>query len=925
MARTATQTLWVTTVRPKEIDGQSFVPTAIRYNRESPTLIGQSALDTRDDNQTVNVGFKIDLGNVSPSSVYSREKFETGDGGKTAYEICNDFVTAFLSDIESELEPVSIDTPTIPAKIMVAEPLSFQVEDHSKQWLPNYRSNFRRMLSRYKEVDFLPEPFAVYQYYRYGLRIPHLQDQSKQIALILDFGGGTFDACVIESTKDGDVSIRGKHSKPLAAKSVPVGGFYVNRRLALSIVKRDLEGVERKLVDRYFRQYEQVKRGTIRRDVLRRECQVFMANFEKFEKLVEAFKVDLTSKITSWGLDDEAYDKIIIQRPKHPLRLGPWVDSELYGHQFRRVFVNEIWKNKLKDVIEGVLRIASDAIEGRNITTTLISGGSSNIRWLENLVRQDFAESLSCAQPVPISHSFQEVVANGLAIECARRYYSEEHSDGSEFMAVTYNPVKLYLSSDGGELIRDYQFRSADQRIDMTSAKPGDLIPSAQSLRHFFNQNLKWRVKLRRPPRQFLDYLFCKPSTDSLQMQDDDDEILEGAFNVEERTLKTSRNRFDNSIIVDLEVRSDGTTTPKFIYQAANERGGIAENSEVGRPFYIDMTTQSATSGRSADQYIGFDFGTSSSAVCTLNKAQISVIEARSASSEWKSITESLPSLPFPVAISVRRYLSSLDNSVAAARDAFEAGLAVMAYVTAAEACHVGRIGGTLKAFPHRAMSPLWALFNHCQRRLGKNGEFSKGLGRVLESQNEVTLFTEAIEHFTANKHGKLADDAVDWQRYVQLPLRVLLSGLDGFVFGRSMSSMPIPFGGGKHEGTFVVTNDNQPFIDTIKYTSEQSIDGSMALLVDRKSGRSISLSPFFFWFDRNKSGVQDCYMLDRFSSRSKEPTVKPCDRDEEVFADDLAHELRLSIESLLADNRNNSTMELEVHFVEGDAETRLE
>ena len=413
MANTATQTLWVTTVRPREIDGQSFVPTAIRYHLDSTILIGHPALDTRGDNQRVNIDFKIDLGDVSPSSVYGRGKFETGEGRKTAYEICNDFVAAFLSDIESELEPISRDVPKIPARIMVAEPLSFQVEGHSKQWLANYRANFRRILSRYKEVDFLPEPFAVYQYYRYGLRVPHLQDRTKQIALILDFGGGTFDACVIESTKDGDVSIRGKHSKPLEAKSVPVGGFYVNRRLALYIVKRDLEGVDRKLVDRYFRQYEKVKRGEIQRDILRQECQDFISNFEKLEKLVEAYKVDLTSRITGWGFDDEAYDKVIIRRPKHPLRLGPWVESELYGHQFRHIFVREIWEDKLKGVIDGVLRIASDAIEGRNITTTLISGGSSNIRWLENLVRQDFSESLSRAQPVPISHSFQEVVANG--------------------------------------------------------------------------------------------------------------------------------------------------------------------------------------------------------------------------------------------------------------------------------------------------------------------------------------------------------------------------------------------------------------------------------------------------------------------------------------------------------------------------------
>ena len=919
MANTASQTLWVTTIRPREIDGETSMPTAIRYSDDGTILIGDRALDIPNDKRTLNLEFKINLGDVTPGVVAGRTKFDTGSGKKTAYEICNNFVSAFLSGIERELQSISQCKPKIPAKIMVAEPLSFQDDDHSKQWLANYRSNFRRILSRYEEVDFLPEPFAVYQYYRYGLRVPRLLDRSKQIALILDFGGGTFDACVIESTKDGDVSIRGKHSKPLAAKSIPVGGFFVNRRLALYIVKRGMEGRERNLIDRYFKQYEQVKRGTLRRDVLKMECQVFMSNFEKLERLVEKHKVDLTSRITNWGLDDEAYDNVIVRRPKSPVQLGPWVNTELYAHQFRQIFVNEIW-NKLKDVIAGVLNIASTSLDGRNITTTLISGGSSNIRWLENLVSREFSESLSHAQPVPISHSFQEVVANGLAIECARRYYSDEHTDGSEFMAVTYNPVKLYMSCDGRDTIRDFRFRSVNDRIDMRDAKPGDLIPSAQSLRHFFDQHLQWRVKLHRPPKQFLDYYFCRPSKKSMRKEEEED-ALEGVFNLEERRLKTSTKRFDSRIVVDLEVRSDGTTTPKFIYQVQNERSGVAENSEIGRPFFIDMTTQSAKSESRTHHYIGFDFGTSSSAVCTLNEAQIRLTETRTASSDWNGINDSLQALPFPVAISVRRYLSTRDNAVAAARDAFEAGLALMAYVTAAEACHLDCIGGILKSFPHRAMSPLWSLFKDCQKRLGKNAFFSKGLGRVLDSPIEVDAFEEAIDRFTSNKHGKLADGAEDWHRYVQLPLRVLLRGLEDFVFGRSINSVAIPFGGGRHEGTFVIATDNQPFINTIKYKSYQSIDGSMALLVSRSSGKTISLSPFFFWFDRNRSGIHDCYMLDRFSSKRAGPTVKPCDRDEEVFAQDLMPELRLSIEFLLNDREKNLSDELEVRLIEEDRE----
>ena len=263
MAKSVKQTLWVTAVRPREIDGQTSIPTAISYVRDSTANIGTAALSGFTDGQIVNLEFKIDVGDVNPGVVGGRRQFDTGDGKKTAYELCRDFVTAVLGKVEDKSGQRDNETGKIAAKIMVAEPLNIQIEGRSKNWLANYRENLRRILSRYEEVDFLPEPFAVYQYYRYGLRIPRLLDRTKQIALILDFGGGTFDACVIESTKDGDVSIRGKHSKPLAAKSIPNGGYYVNRRIALYLAKRNVEGVTRKKIDQYYRQYERVRRGEV--------------------------------------------------------------------------------------------------------------------------------------------------------------------------------------------------------------------------------------------------------------------------------------------------------------------------------------------------------------------------------------------------------------------------------------------------------------------------------------------------------------------------------------------------------------------------------------------------------------------------------------------------------------------------------------
>ena len=133
----------------------------------------------------------------------------------------------------------------------------------------------------------------------------------------------------------------------------------------------------------------------------------------------------------------------------------------------------------------------------KRITITLISGGSSNFRWMLGLLEKEYSDDLFGAEPVPVGHSFQEIVANGLAIECARRYFSTD----SEFVAVTYNPIKLFLSPDDSGLEKSKKFRSVGDKVDMTNAAPGDLIPSAQSLRHFCNYSAQFPKNLKKPQK----------------------------------------------------------------------------------------------------------------------------------------------------------------------------------------------------------------------------------------------------------------------------------------------------------------------------------------------------------------------------------------------------------------------------------------
>ena len=262
MSKDIEKSLWVNSVSPEEIDGETYIPTEICYLGNNNILTGKQAYKASLDGKQVNMNFKLNLGKIKPGgSIDTREKHKCEDGkDRGTYEICKDYFESVLSNIEDKIPRVEEGLPKLSAKIIVAEPLAFQIEKLGNAWISNYRENIRRILSNYEEVAFLPEPFAVYQHYRYGIKINSLQEKKKQIALIVDFGGGTFDACVIESTESGDVSRSGKHSKPLAADSVPVGGFYINRCLAHYLLKRDLEhNSDKQAADKALKQIQRIE------------------------------------------------------------------------------------------------------------------------------------------------------------------------------------------------------------------------------------------------------------------------------------------------------------------------------------------------------------------------------------------------------------------------------------------------------------------------------------------------------------------------------------------------------------------------------------------------------------------------------------------------------------------------------------------
>jgi len=837
------------------INGSNYVPTALCY-KDKKIIYGHEAFGLSQKKHIVNGNFKIDLGEYTINVLKNEnKKFETESAGdKSAFELTNDFFKSVLKNVEEKIgDKREIESSL---KILVAEPLSFKLESRSANWVKNYRDNIKRILHKYECVDFLPEPFAVYQFYRYGLRIPQLQNRSKQVAFIIDFGGGTIDISIIESTVTGDISLTGKHSKPLAASSEPIGGFFINQKLGEYLIKRGLEDRDKRKADQLIKTYHRVMKGEVGYESLNHEKKSFINNLRTLVSDVESIKIELCNKISSWDLEVDCYDKVFVD-----IKKNPFSDADgsftitLYGHEFRTLFISEVWNKHIKVAIKSAITRAKESLKGKEITATLISGGSSNIRWVEKLLVRDFADEIGHAKPVPLSSSFHEIVSKGLAIECARRFYEPD----SEFVSVTYNPVRLLLNPDGKGL-EQKRFSSVENKIDMSSAIDGDLLPSAQALKNFIDEPLQWKVRLKGAPKNYLEYYFMRPSSADLVSQPNDYENL---YNIDKKVYTSPDVQFDAKVRIELTVREDGTALPRFIYKTGNVDHGISESFEKGTPFVLDMTAPFEDVGSS--QYIGFDFGTSNTSLCYLTNDHISTLETRSKDVAWLELKDLIPKLPYPISFPLRKYLSvnNADRSVENARDAFEALLAFATFVAVSELDSMGLLGTRMKIFSHRSMGPLKDLLERCLVDLGDNAIFSNPWKKLF-SEFSSELIT-AIQQFTDHKHNKISSDLVNCHAPLMILSNLCHEVMIDTVFGFFEESKPERFKNGIYNGLFRVAHDSQPFVESFKTTTCKAFDLSIPMILKKKSGQAISLFPLYFCEEDSKVGEPySIYVFDK-------------------------------------------------------------
>ncbi len=867
--------LFITAVQLTPIDGARTIPTAVYYNNGRP-IIGHEALDQPALTEHLRDDFKIELGMKDPTALAAKHTRLDGTTLRSPIGTAKDFCDGVLSKLANEL---GVHGEPYPKRILIAEPLSLGGgEAATDSWLANYRAALRRILhGRFEEIDFMPEPFAVFQYYRYGLKHALIAQKQKHIALVMDFGGGTFDVSVIETTTEGDISQSGRHSRPLSASSIPVGGFYVNKLIAEDLL---FETIEKKASKRAIRNainkfdqvknYDAVDHTEIRDDMLR-----FFNAYRTLLRDVEDAKISICSSVPDWRVDADLGNAaaIRVRVPRRPLSTNSdTVEVRLHAERIRRIFEDRVWRQKLLPAIRSGLARASQALGGKSLSVVLLSGGSSNMRWLTQLIERDLRSDLAEAEVLELSEDFQEIVAKGLAVECARRYYTKGEGD---FRAVTYNRLCLSLNPNGnGAETRRY--RPSSDHLPKETYENGVLLPSASSLRGRIDKPLRWKTKLSTTPSRYLDYHFLRSSFDP------DD--LDNLHNVVDKTVDTpAGTKFGGTIEIELTVRDDGTALPRFIYGRGGNRG--QQVVVDGNPFYMDMTF--AAEEVSGDTYLGFDFGTSTSAFSFVKNSDVDEFKHRSKDSSWRDLNDLVQALPYPMAYPLASFIAetSKEGLEKWGRETLECMLSVAAYVCYVE--YLAKAGTSaasmFKGYEHRSAGPLWDLLNKCSKALGERAIFSK-YAAALTRGDIASELNSAVNEVAQAKHGKAAR-GLDYPRIIGLVGNVLAKSFAENHMGYFEDVRQAQFSFGNFEGIFrSIQGPHAPFGNLFEYQGEQGVPSGLVFLISPERGLALNLSPLIISGLKPLPGMKgpEVHLFDIYRHKDDTFGFKAVQEDEE-------------------------------------------
>ena len=844
-----TKELFINALQMIQVDERENIPTTVLYDKTG-IYVGYQAIENAADSTELNENFKLNLGESARGRL-EPPRFDTGDGKqRSAHEITKAFIEGVLKSVTPWISSRGLKPAN---RVLVAEPLALDRTDvDGAEWLANYRAKLKMILEpHYKEVDFLPEPFAVFQYYRYGVRHPLLTSNTRHAALVVDFGGGTFDVSVVDTTVKGDVSGSGRNSRPLAAASISVGGSFINLLIAKELLAKTMEkGVDRGKVGKGWEAFREGSYQDLRSDL-----RQFVRNVKWVVAQVEKAKLHICDTLADWSLDAQYSPgpAMQISVPKNPFSEKPeFVSIRFDANQLREVFVKRVWNDRLKPAVLNAISRAKDELGGRPIDLILLSGGSANIRWLTNLMRELLPNTYPDAEILELQGSFQEVVSKGLAIECARRTFNQGTSD---FQSVTYNRLCLVLCTDD-ETPVTARFRPVMDGVPNGALAEGTLLESAYLIGGAQEKPLRWKFRLPSPPKHHLDYYFLKSSLDF--------EDIKGLYNVTHRVATPKGTAFDSNILLELTVAADGTARPKFVYRQAGPANSAV--SVDGIPFFLDMTYGEKTT--LGEAYVGIDFGTSNSSISYVEQQAVRAYTERATDHGWCELNDLVNLLPYPASNPMVKFVGSANEREV--KERFSAAFESLLYCILTVAFVDYRVtpeakkSNIFRQYTKGSAGPMWATLRSILEKNAKHANFLPKLACLLELRNK-TAIDSAIQAINDHKHHRESD----YQGYREV-LAVLGNGLnlalEGWRFGHFEEVIKKGFSS-SHTGLFRAAHGaHAPFVDIFQYQGPESFSNMEAVLVAPERQLAIRLAPMMFWTDADARGDQTIAVLDSIS-----------------------------------------------------------
>ena len=783
MARPNQKTLIIHRVPLVNFGAATSSPTLLYYQKEGAPIIGELALaraETNEDIPRVNHDFKVALGSTGTNG-NTVTTHPCADGQeRTAASLALDYIKQCLLRASETLKEAGVADS---AHIIVAEPVSVHSEDLS-EWLPAYRRSLRDLLENrrmeglenlyFGEIEFLPEPLAVFNYYRYGYRHPELTGKEKYCVLVLDVGGGTSDCSVVETTKDGEVSQGGRLSKPLGSSSAAVAGYFVNHHLAARAFDNAATTPKQKRAYQdTLKKCLQVMHGQIPHNTLSKEDSLFFDNYQWVIHFVEKAKRQLSTTINrasrGWSSNVPPAAEEWIELPREPYAEdSEWDRVPISTSTFLEVFTGRVWDPHLKPLILRTIQNATPALEGKPINRVILSGGTANIGWISEWILRDIP-SLCGAIMVDIKEDYQEVVAKGLAIECARRFFSEDHT--SDFEMVTYNPLSLALGA-GDDAPEPISLKPiGGSGLPDLHKEPGAMIEAATDMRRYNDTRLEWKVVSALPLPKHIEYYFHASAPDELK---GNPSRTESRLNFDQWELTAPKGaKFDAQLKIALEIRADGTVTPTFIYR----EGKHATDNDICRtkPFFLDMTSSCIEKKTATKAYLGLDFGSSNTALAFVSAAAISQYQHDAEDPSWLELNELETHLPTPIALPLALYISESGDVLKRAKRArqfIETGLSLLLAAVVADeekrargSTHAGR-HGPIKAFKQSKVSagPIWKVLKDYITTLTTAASFTKPLAPLMEAPIRETM-ERAVTDVAQCKHDKADEAAIDWNK----------------------------------------------------------------------------------------------------------------------------------------------------------------